>query len=195
MVLDRGQHRHDAAVLARRHVRHPDPRLRDRLHEDGVGPAAHDLRRAAGRLPRRVQPVHQLDPRLRGRRADGGARDPLRLRRDVPRLRHRLRQGQRHVKASYYEEDSNISETGLGEIDYANDKFQAPSGKNDHFKQERKTLQLQHVFQIDNTTKLSTQAYYADTYRTSFRQTDAPGGFDDAGNGFNWRDCIRTLSR
>lgn len=83
------------------------------------------------------------------------------------------------AKASYYEEDSNVSETGLGEIDYARDKFQAPSGKNDHFKQERKTLQLQHIFQIDNTTKLSTQAYYADTYRTSFRQTDAPGGFDN----------------
>lgn len=82
------------------------------------------------------------------------------------------------AKAGYYEEDSNVSETGLGEIDYARDKFQAPSGKNDHFKQERKTLQLQHIFQFDNATKLSTQAYYADTYRTSFRQTDAPGGFD-----------------
>ena len=86
------------------------------------------------------------------------------------------------AKAGYYEEDSNVSETGLGEIDYSNDKFQAPSGKNDHFKQERKTVQLQHIFQFDDTTKLSTQAYYADTYRTSFRQTDAPGGFDDAGD-------------
>lgn len=84
------------------------------------------------------------------------------------------------AKAGYYEEDSNVSETGLGEIDYANDKFQAPSGKNDHFKQERKTVQLQHIFQFDDTTKLSTQAYYTDTNRTSFRQTDAPGGFDDA---------------
>jgi Fe(3+) dicitrate transport protein len=86
------------------------------------------------------------------------------------------------AKVGYYEEDSNISETGLGEIDYDRDKFQAPSGKNDHFKQERKTLQLQHIFQFDEATKLSTQAYYADTYRTSFRQTDAPGGFDDASN-------------
>lgn len=83
------------------------------------------------------------------------------------------------AKASYYEEDSNISETGLGEIDYARDKFQAPTGKNDRFEHERKTLQLQHIFQFDNTTKLSTQAYYADAYRSSFRQTDAPGGFDN----------------
>lgn len=87
------------------------------------------------------------------------------------------------AKAGYYEEDSNISETGLGEIDYDRDKFQAPSGKNDHFKQERKTLQLQHIFQFDQATKLSTQAYYADTYRTSFRQTDAPGGYDDEAPG------------
>jgi Fe(3+) dicitrate transport protein len=86
------------------------------------------------------------------------------------------------AKIGYYEEDSNISETGLGEIDYARDKFQAPSGKNDSFKHERKTAQLQHIFEIDHTTKLSTQAYYADSYRSSFRQTDAPGGFDDANN-------------
>lgn len=87
------------------------------------------------------------------------------------------------AKAGYYEEDSNVSETGLGEVDYDRDKFQAPSGKNDHFKQERKTLQLQHIFQFDQATKLSTQAYYADTYRSSFRQTDAPGGFDDEAPG------------
>lgn len=83
------------------------------------------------------------------------------------------------AKVGYYEEDSNISETGLGEVDYARDKFQAPSGQNDSFKHERKTAQLQHIFQMDETTKLSTQAYYADSYRSSFRQTDAPGGYDE----------------
>ncbi|HEY0561921.1 MAG TPA: TonB-dependent receptor [Methylophilus sp.] len=86
------------------------------------------------------------------------------------------------AKVGYYKEDSHISETGLGEVDYARDKFQAPSGKNDHFKQERKTLQVQHIFKLDDTAKLSTQAYYSDTYRSSFRQTDAPGGFDEEDN-------------
>lgn len=86
------------------------------------------------------------------------------------------------AKVGYYEEDSNVSETGLGEIDYARDKYQAPSGKNDHFKHERKTVQLKHIFQFDDATKLSTQAYYADSFRSSFRQTDSPGGFDDANN-------------
>lgn len=83
------------------------------------------------------------------------------------------------AKVGYYEEDSNISETGLGEIDYDRNKFQAPSGKNDRFEHERKTLQLQHIFQFDDATKLSTQAYYADAYRSSFRQANDPGRFDD----------------
>lgn len=86
------------------------------------------------------------------------------------------------AKVGYYKEDSNISETGLGEIDYARDKFQAPSGNNDRFEHERKSAQLQHIFQLDDTTKLSTQAYYSHSYRSSFRQTDAPGGFDEDNN-------------
>jgi Fe(3+) dicitrate transport protein len=83
------------------------------------------------------------------------------------------------AKLGYYKEESHVSETGLGEVDYARDKFQAPSGKNDFFEHERKSAQLQHIFQIDDKMKLSTQAYYAHSYRSSFRQTDAPGGYDD----------------
>ncbi|NOS95090.1 MAG: TonB-dependent receptor [Methylotenera sp.] len=82
------------------------------------------------------------------------------------------------AKVGYYEEDSHVSETGIGEVDYARDKFQAPSGKNDSFYHERKSAQLQHIFQLDEKTKLSTQAYYVDAFRSSFRQTDAPGGWD-----------------
>jgi Fe(3+) dicitrate transport protein len=83
------------------------------------------------------------------------------------------------AKLGYYKEESHVSETGLGEVDYARDKFQAPSGKNDFFEHERKSAQLQHIFQIDDKMKLSTQAYYADSYRSSFRQTDTPGGYED----------------
>ncbi|MDO9393973.1 MAG: TonB-dependent receptor [Methylotenera sp.] len=86
------------------------------------------------------------------------------------------------AKASYYEEDSNVSETGLGVTEYARDKFQAPSGKNDTFEHERKSFQLQHIFQIADKVKLSTQAYYVDAWRSSFRQTDEPGGFSGANN-------------
>jgi Fe(3+) dicitrate transport protein len=83
------------------------------------------------------------------------------------------------AKLGYLKEESHQSEVGLGVVDYARDKFQAPTGRNDLFEQERKTAQLQHIFQINDTTKLSTQAYYVDTFRTSFRQTDAPGRYSD----------------
>jgi Fe(3+) dicitrate transport protein len=83
------------------------------------------------------------------------------------------------AKVGYYEEDSNVSETGLSEREYAEDKYQAPTGKRDKFEMERKVAQLQHIFQIDERMKLSTQAYYADTERKSFRQINGPGGFDD----------------
>lgn len=87
------------------------------------------------------------------------------------------------AKVGYYEEDSHVSETGIGEVDYARDKFQAPSGKNDSFYHERKSAQLQHIFQLDEKTKLSTQAYYVDAFRSSFRQTDAPGSWEEYDDG------------
>jgi Fe(3+) dicitrate transport protein len=82
-------------------------------------------------------------------------------------------------KIGTYQEHSNVSETGLGEVDYANDKYQAPSGNNDAFEHERKFAHLQHIFDINNDVRLTTQAYYVDAFRSSFRQTDAPGGYDD----------------
>jgi len=80
------------------------------------------------------------------------------------------------AKVGYYEEDSHVSETGLGAVEYAEDKYQAPTGKNDKFEYERKSAQLQHIFQFDEGLKLTTQAYYVDSYRTSFRQINDPGG-------------------
>lgn len=80
------------------------------------------------------------------------------------------------AKVGYYEEKSSISETALGSVEYAEDKYQAPTGDNDKFEHERKTLQLQHIFQFDETMKLSTQLYYADSERASFRQINDPGG-------------------
>lgn len=79
------------------------------------------------------------------------------------------------AKVGYYEEDSHVSETGLGAVEYAEDKYQAPTGKNDQFEYERKSVQLQHIFQFDEDLKLSTQAYYVDSFRTSFRQINDPG--------------------
>ncbi|PKO26150.1 MAG: TonB-dependent receptor [Betaproteobacteria bacterium HGW-Betaproteobacteria-8] len=97
-------------------------------------------------------------------------------------IKGQLNLSDRHTliaKVGYYEEDSHVSETGLSEREYAEDKYQAPTGKNDKFEQERKMAQIQHIFQIDERMKLSTQAYYVDTERKSFRQINGPGGFDD----------------
>lgn len=87
------------------------------------------------------------------------------------------------AKVGYYKEDSHVSETGLGSVDYARDKFQAPSGNNDYFVHERKFAQLQHIFNVNEQATLTTHAYYADTFRSSFRQTDVPGGYDDGSPG------------
>lgn len=80
------------------------------------------------------------------------------------------------AKASYFRESSHVSETGLGLVEYHEDKYQAPTGKNDVFEHERTTFQLQHLFQINQQLKLSTQAYYAKSERASFRQINDPGG-------------------
>lgn len=80
------------------------------------------------------------------------------------------------AKASYFRESSHVSETGLGLVEYHDDKYQAPTGKNDVFEHERTTFQLQHLFQVNHQVKLSTQAYYAKSERASFRQINDPGG-------------------
>lgn len=84
------------------------------------------------------------------------------------------------AKVGYYEEDSNVSETGLGTREYAVDKFQAPTGNNDRFELERKSAQLTHLFQFDDTTKLTTNGYYSKIDRSSFRQINAPGFSESA---------------
>lgn len=79
------------------------------------------------------------------------------------------------AKVGWYEENSSISETGLGAVEYAEDRYQAPTGKQDSFNHERKSLHLQHIFQVTDRAKLSTQFYYAKSERASFRQVNDPG--------------------
>lgn len=82
------------------------------------------------------------------------------------------------AKVGWYEENSSVSETGLGAVEYAEDKYQAPTGKHDYFNHERKSLQLQHIFQVNERAKLSTQFYYAKSDRASFRQINEPGSLN-----------------
>jgi len=79
------------------------------------------------------------------------------------------------AKASYLDEHSRQSETGLGTVEFDEDPYQAPTGRNDNFKHDRKTAQLKHIFEMSDQATLTTQAYYVDTYRSSFRQINDPG--------------------
>ncbi|MBU2891799.1 TonB-dependent receptor [Colwellia sp. D2M02] len=79
------------------------------------------------------------------------------------------------AKYAQFKEDSNISETGLSEAEYATNPFQAPTGKVDGFIQQRDTLHLIHDYEINNDVVLSSQFYHVDNDRASFRQINGPG--------------------
>lgn len=83
------------------------------------------------------------------------------------------------LRASHYQERSNISETMLGELEYAIDPFQAPTGRFDRFIQDRTHLQASHIWTPSNAVRLTTTGYWVRTFRASFRQTDKPGGWSD----------------
>lgn len=86
------------------------------------------------------------------------------------------------AKIGKYYEDSHVSETGLGTLEYGEDKYQAPTGRQDRFEHERTAFQVQHLVQLGERAMLSTQVYQVRADRASFRQINDPGGFDDAGN-------------
>lgn len=74
------------------------------------------------------------------------------------------------AKANTFREGSNFSETGLGLTEYNLDKHQAVTGRNDEFNQKRDTFSLKHAWKLSDQAKLTTQAYYQDVNRRSFRQ-------------------------
>jgi len=74
------------------------------------------------------------------------------------------------AKVSTFRESSNFSETGLGLTEWNLDKFQAVTGRNDEFNQKRDTLSLKHAWKLNDQANLTTQAYYQDVNRRSFRQ-------------------------
>ena len=74
------------------------------------------------------------------------------------------------AKTSTFREGSNFSEAGLGLTEWNLDKNQAVTGMNDKFNQKRDTFSLKHAWKLNDQAKLSTQAYYQDVERASFRQ-------------------------
>jgi Fe(3+) dicitrate transport protein len=86
------------------------------------------------------------------------------------------------AKASTFREGSNMSETGLGLTEWNLDKNQAVTGMNDQFNQKREAFSLKHAWKVNDQAKLTTQAYYQDVFRASFRQVH--NTFEDGLNGY-----------
>lgn len=83
------------------------------------------------------------------------------------------------AKLGRFLERSQVSETGLGTLEYRDDPLQAPSGMNDRFLQDRSTLQVRHHYGPSAGLSWNTQLYGVTNQRASFRQIDAPGGYED----------------
>lgn len=76
------------------------------------------------------------------------------------------------VKLGYYEEDSRFGEGGLDQARFDANPFQNPF-RNDVFELERTAAQLVHTWTPSEQAKLSTQLYYQQIDRASYRQIDA----------------------
>lgn len=76
------------------------------------------------------------------------------------------------VKASYYEESSSLTEGGLNQARYDISPYYNPF-RNDRFSLDRIAGQIVHDWSIGANAALSTQVYYARTFRASYRQADS----------------------
>lgn len=75
------------------------------------------------------------------------------------------------LKAGHYIERSAITESGLDQARYDANPYANPF-RSDYFRLDRSSAQLVDDWQIASNARLSTQIYWADTFRASYRQTD-----------------------
>lgn len=81
------------------------------------------------------------------------------------------------AKLSFSSEDSKFGEAGLDQARFDRNPYANPF-RNDVFELERTAVQLVHRFDFAVSGQLSTQLYYQDTFRASYRQLDAVAEFD-----------------
>lgn len=86
------------------------------------------------------------------------------------------------VKYTYTDDDRNQTEDYLTTYEYSQDKYKHRTAEYDRFEQERHTVQLRHIFDVNEDFKLTTQAYYSDVFRNGIR-TSRNGNTTDDGNG------------
>ncbi len=75
------------------------------------------------------------------------------------------------LKATYSVEDTRLAEGGLTQARYDKNPYANPF-QNDEFKLRRLALQALHDLDLNGGTKVSSQVYFADTFRASYRQAD-----------------------
>lgn len=75
------------------------------------------------------------------------------------------------TKFVYMAERSRLTESGLTEARFAADPYANPFG-DDRFVLDRVSGQVVHGWQLAPAASLTTQIYYADTFRASYRQAD-----------------------
>lgn len=110
----------------------------------------------------------------------------------------RVMLGERHevrVRASHYEERSNISETMLGEREFAIDPQAAPTGEFDRFLLDRTQVQASHIWTASDAVQLTTTGYWARTFRASYRMIDTPGAWSDDADARGRATGFSTLDR
>ncbi len=111
---------------------------------------------------------------------------------------YRISSGQRITgKYSNFEEDSRFSETGLTSDEYIADPFRASGDQNllrqERFTMKRNTAQVIHELDLSDRARLSTQAYYSKTDRTSRRIREFE--YEDDSNEFGVEDEIAIRPR
>ena len=76
------------------------------------------------------------------------------------------------LKYNYTDDERNQTENYLTIDEYNRSRFRHPTIKNDKWEQERHAVQLQHIFEVNDSFKLSSQAYYTDTFRNGLRSSN-----------------------
>lgn len=87
------------------------------------------------------------------------------------------------LKLVHTRDRRNSTEAYLTPFEYDRDPYSHPSIQNDDWEQDRDVVQLQHTFRVNDNFKLTSQAYYTDTFRNGLRSTEEnEGDLDTNGN-------------
>ncbi len=87
------------------------------------------------------------------------------------------------LKLVHTRDRRNQTEAYLTPYEYDQDPYSHPSIQNDEWEQDRDVVQLQHIFRFNDNFKLTSQAYYTDTFRNGLRSTEENEDGNVNGNG------------